>query len=131
MERWGVFSVIDHRDPIRLATEVLLYDKLAVPTPEDREGPDWKRWQDEKWDPEGLERVLAVLRPRNLVQETKWDATRQDEWATLLAPRPAPRWRRPMPKWLDSRTVLKFAGTTSRRSGTWRRDCLIWSRGRR
>ena len=86
MERWGVFSVIDHRDPIRLAAEVLLYDKLAVPTPADKEGePDWQRWQHKKWDPEGLEKVLALLRPHNLVRETKWDAERQAEWASLLA----------------------------------------------
>lgn len=85
MDRWGVFSVIDHRDPIRLATEVLLYDKLAVPTPTDRDGPDWQRWQRAKWDPEGLDNALALLRPHDLVRETSWDATRQAEWAVLFA----------------------------------------------
>ena len=40
MERWGAFSVVDHKDPIRLAIEPLLYDKIAVPTPVDDHGSE-------------------------------------------------------------------------------------------
>jgi hypothetical protein len=30
-ERWGTFSVIDHKDPAELIPEVLLYDRLVIP----------------------------------------------------------------------------------------------------
>lgn len=32
-ERWGTFSVIDHRSIETLVPEVLLYDRLVIPTP--------------------------------------------------------------------------------------------------
>jgi hypothetical protein len=32
-ERWGTFSVIDHRNVSALATDILLYDRLVNPTP--------------------------------------------------------------------------------------------------
>ena len=51
IERWGAFSVIDHKDDRKLATEVLIYDRLLIPTPMHW---DLERWEKEEWDPKGL-----------------------------------------------------------------------------
>jgi hypothetical protein len=80
MERWGAFSVIDHKNEIKLATELLLYDKIAVPTPTDRDGKDWKRWEQEGWEPEKLMNIIDRLKPARLVQEVEWDANREQSW---------------------------------------------------
>jgi hypothetical protein len=77
---WGAFSVIDHKNEIRLATELLLYDKIAVPTPTDRHGPDWNRWEDEGWQPEKLMNIVDRLKPARLVQEVEWNANREQSW---------------------------------------------------
>jgi hypothetical protein len=58
-QRWGTFSVIDHKDPARLIPEVLLYDHLVIPvppTPEER-----NRWHDRGWEPDLLDERLAIL----------------------------------------------------------------------
>jgi hypothetical protein len=80
MERWGAFSVVDHKDPIRLAIELLLYDRIAVPTPADDHGNDWARWQRNKWQPQALMNVVDRLRPHGLVEEVKWDLDREKAW---------------------------------------------------
>src|SRR5262245_16558643 len=80
MERWGVFSVIDHKDDIRLAIELLLYDKIAVPTPMDDHGPDWQRWERNGWDPAKLMKRVAQLKKNALVVEAEWDLDRQKNW---------------------------------------------------
>jgi uncharacterized membrane protein len=41
IERWGAFSVVDHKDARKLAADVLLYDRLVLPTPMD--------WDRERW----------------------------------------------------------------------------------
>src|SRR4051794_538491 len=80
MERWGVFSVIDHKNDVGLATELLLYDKIAVPTPMDERGDDWKRWERAGWEPERLMKVVERLKGAGLVEETTWDLDRQKNW---------------------------------------------------
>jgi hypothetical protein len=80
MERWGAFSVVDHKDPIRLAIELLLYDKIALPTPADNHGPDWERWETNEWRPQALIDVVDRLKPHNLVEEVKWDLDRENAW---------------------------------------------------
>jgi hypothetical protein len=75
IERWGAFSVVDHKDARKLAAEVLLYDRLVLPTP-----PEWdrERWVEKKWDPEGLERRIAQL--GDVAIPATWDLDRQKEW---------------------------------------------------
>jgi hypothetical protein len=80
MERWGVFSVIDHKNDLSLATELLLYDKIAVPTPMDRDGDDWNRWQGNNWEPDKLMTMVERLKPPRLVIETDWNLDRQKNW---------------------------------------------------
>ena len=81
MERWGAFSVIDHTDPYRLAIDLLLYDKICVPTPMDgMGGQDWERWYNEGWQPDVLMRIIEKLRVFGLVEEAEWDLDRQLNW---------------------------------------------------
>jgi hypothetical protein len=76
VERWGAFSVVDHKDARKLAADVLLYDRLVLPTP-----PAWdiERWNDKKWDPAGLEKRLEQL--DKLAIRATWDLERQKQWS--------------------------------------------------
>lgn len=92
MERWGVFSVIDHKNEIMVATELLLYDKIAVPTPMARDGDDWnresddwRRWQCNGWEPEKLADLIKHLEAKRLVVEANWDLDRQKAWKNAFA----------------------------------------------
>jgi len=80
MERWGALSVKDHIDVRALAGDVLLYDRLVVPTP-----PDWDvaRWEQEGWDPEGLKQRLKKL--EGLVYRANWGVKEQEGWANEFA----------------------------------------------
>jgi hypothetical protein len=76
IQRWGAFSVVDHKDARKLAADVLLYDRLILPTP-----PDWdrERWVKEGWDPEGLN--LRIKQLGELAIPAIWDLDRQKQWA--------------------------------------------------
>lgn len=77
IERWGAFSVIDHKNDRQLAAEVLLYDRLLIPTPMDW---DRDRWAANGWDPDGLDRKLEEL--GEIAIRANWDQDRQKDWAT-------------------------------------------------
>ena len=77
MERWGAFSVIDHKNEVALATELLLYDKIAVPWPI---ASDWDRWQKEGWEPARLQAIHDRLQPAGLMMKVEWNAERQKNW---------------------------------------------------
>jgi len=97
MQRWGVFSVIDHKDKRAVAADVLLYDKLVVPTPINRAYPptviscaddkwdarDLKRWRDNDWDPDGLFSLASQLKLKGRVSEANWDPDRRKQWSKL------------------------------------------------
>jgi hypothetical protein len=82
-ERWGAFSVIDHKNTAALIPEILLYDRLVIPVPFDppvNEGSpplydDRPRWEKEQWDPQGLYKRLKEL--GNLAVKTTWNTDRQ------------------------------------------------------
>lgn len=82
-ERWGAFSVIDHKDTAALIPEILLYDRLVIPVPYApptyEGGPplydDRPRWEKEHWDPHGLDKRLKEL--GNLAVKTIWNTERQ------------------------------------------------------
>jgi hypothetical protein len=76
IQRWGAFSVVDHADARKLAADVLLYDRLVLPTPS--EG-DRQRWVREKWNPDGLELRLKQL--GDLAIPATWDLSRQKQWS--------------------------------------------------
>jgi hypothetical protein len=37
VERWRAFSVLDHKDDLKLAVELLLYNRILVPTAPDHD----------------------------------------------------------------------------------------------
>jgi len=75
IERWGAFSVVDHKDARKLAADVLLYDRLVLPTPTDW---DRERWVKNNWDPDGLDRRLDQL--ADVAIRASWDLEREKQW---------------------------------------------------
>lgn len=72
-ERWGAFSVIDHKDAAALAADVLLYDRLLLPVPPDEN--ERKRWRDNDWDPDLQDQRLKIL--GDLARPMEWNDNRQ------------------------------------------------------
>ncbi len=79
IKRWGAFSVLDHKNDRQLATEVLLYDNLLIPTPPDG---DQQRWIDQDWDPQGLKGKIKEL--GDIAIPAAWNQDRQKDWADKL-----------------------------------------------
>lgn len=75
IERWGAFSVVDHKDARKLAADVLLYDRLVLPAPP---GWDRERWEKNKWDPKGLDDRITQL--GDVAIRATWDLERQKQW---------------------------------------------------
>jgi hypothetical protein len=57
MQRWAAFSVRAHGDRASLATDLLLYDKLILPVPEDEK--EFARWARNQWKPEDLAKTVV------------------------------------------------------------------------
>jgi hypothetical protein len=75
-ETWGTFSVADHLADKAFVADVLLYDRLVIPVPDDRER---ERWEELGRAPDVLDRKLTILeepgrgKPRDsLVQRLDW-----------------------------------------------------------
>jgi hypothetical protein len=73
---WGTFSVKDHCDPGAFVAEVMLYDRLVIPTPPD--AAERARWVSQHWDPARLDMILRTLGDRAFPVE--WDAAREATW---------------------------------------------------
>lgn len=63
-ERWGTFSVKDHKMPRAFVADVLLYDRLIIPTPPDQAERD--RWFGLGWSPDLLDKKLELLGDRSI-----------------------------------------------------------------
>lgn len=82
-ERWGTFSVIDHRNTVALVPEVLLYDRLVIPVPYDPPFYDDRlRWELNGWDPDGLEKRLEQL--GDLALRKTWSPERQQMFRSRM-----------------------------------------------
>src|ERR1041385_3919423 len=79
IERWGAFSVVDHTSAKKLAAEVILYDRLLLPKPADR---DRDRWKTNKWDAEGM--IARIDQLGEIAIGVKWDLDRRKEWETHM-----------------------------------------------
>jgi hypothetical protein len=75
-ERWGTFSVIDHKNAASLVPEVLLYDRLVLPVPPDDQ--ERRRWQSKGWAPEVLDLRLEQL--GDLAIRASWDLELQKDF---------------------------------------------------
>lgn len=79
-ERWGTLSVRDHLDLEGMVANVLLYDRLVVPTPGSPE--EEKRWRQKKWRPRLLRDTLQTM--GDLAIQRPWNATRQAKYKSAL-----------------------------------------------
>lgn len=79
-ERWGTFSVIDHKNPSAFIPEILLYDRLVIPVPSNEK--DRITWTDNGWAPDLLEERLKVL--GDVAIESRWDETLQKEFQNRM-----------------------------------------------
>lgn len=74
--RWGTYSVKAHQELDRLITDILTYDVLVFPCPDD--DAEFERWHREGWDPALLARRVTQLGDHAVV--TPWDPTLRDGW---------------------------------------------------
>jgi hypothetical protein len=78
-ERWGTFSVNDHTLEYAFAADVLMYDRLIIPRPDNPE--ERSVWASAGWNPERLESFLEVLRadtPNGRAITVPWNQTTRD-----------------------------------------------------
>jgi hypothetical protein len=58
-ERWGALSERDHANASSLVAEILMYDRLIVPYPNNEE--EIERWRLNNWMPDELFKLLHSL----------------------------------------------------------------------
>ena len=74
--RWGTYSVKSHQRLDRLITDLLTYDVLVFPCPDN--DAEFDRWQREGWDPALLAHRVTQLGDHAVV--TPWDPALRDGW---------------------------------------------------
>jgi len=75
-QRWAAFSVRAHRDLGSLAADVLLYDRIILPVPED--DPERERWIRNQWNPDDI--ALRVVQSAGRIIPVPWTAQLRAEW---------------------------------------------------
>jgi hypothetical protein len=108
-ELWATYSVRDHKNwktdrstARNLAADIMLYDRLVFPVPEDGRFPEnsgrpdvrgpvewvsnqaeYDRWKEMEWDPDDQHELLDILTP--LTRKVSWNSTLQDKWRSEAA----------------------------------------------
>jgi hypothetical protein len=77
---WGCYSVADHLEPRAFVADLLLYDRLVVPTPS---ADDLQRWE-EQWDPARQARLLDILGP--FAERMEWSPGLREQFALEWSP---------------------------------------------
>lgn len=85
-ERWGTFSVEDHKFIGPLVSDILCFDKLVFPYPENKEERGY--WQEKGWDPDALDERLMQL--GDLAQPFKWGEAQRTTFSERFAKSRAP-----------------------------------------
>lgn len=80
-QRWGTFSVKDHRNRYAFLPELFLYDRLVIPVPANEE--ERRAWKKRGWDPDLQARKLDVL--GDLALPTHWNAHFQEQFDKQMA----------------------------------------------
>ena len=70
-ERWATLSVKDHQDAKSLIPDILMYNHLIFPIPPSYDANQIKRWKDEGWDPNLLNKRLEDL--QDIAIKIDWD----------------------------------------------------------
>jgi hypothetical protein len=89
-QRWAAFSVRAHKDLGSLAADVLLYDRIILPVPDN--DPERERWIRAQWNPDDI--ALRVLQSAGRIIPVPWTAALP--WLSLSA-----SWQRFDRLWLD------------------------------
>lgn len=79
-ERWGSFSVADHKAGDKLVTDVLTYDRLVIPFPPDQ--AERERWRNRGWNPDLLDRRFEQLGDRAI--KVPWDEYRRENFSASM-----------------------------------------------
>jgi hypothetical protein len=82
-ERWAAFSVKDHKDAAALVADVLLYDRLILPYPEDDEERAVWESEERQWDPALLDRRLEAL--GELAEPVPWNERKRRQFKDELS----------------------------------------------
>lgn len=80
-ERWGTFSVADHKRRRAFVADVLLYDRLIVPYPPSSD--ERKDWTGEGWNPDRLDSLLDVLGDDHVIR-VPWTEEKHDRFESLF-----------------------------------------------
>jgi hypothetical protein len=81
---WGTFSVADHRRRRAFVADVLVYDRLLIPVPVDK---DVERWELRDWRPDEQRQIIDVLKegdPRR-VEEIPWTSWLEESFVKRKA----------------------------------------------
>lgn len=76
-ETWAVYSVRDHKQPYAFVADVLLYDRLRIPT---ASPDDWDRWIRKQWQPDRQSSFVRAL--GNRAKPLEWNADQRERWST-------------------------------------------------
>jgi len=75
-QRWAAFSVRAHRDLASLTADILLYDRIILPVPED--DPERERWIRKQWNPDDI--AKRVVQSAGRIIAVPWTAELRAEW---------------------------------------------------
>lgn len=124
---WATYSVVDHLPPPRgrdlheLAADIVLFDRLVFPVPEEgifpensgfphqmgpvewkRDESEWSRWEKNGWDPQAQQKLLEILEP--VTRKVHWNSTLREEWRIEAAKEARPKV--PESAFIATKTVL-------------------------
>ena len=80
-ELWGTFSVGDHLRRRAFVADVLLYDRLVIPTPPETDDAEQKRWREMGWRPDRQRQLLSLM-PSNHLVKVPWTESHRENWET-------------------------------------------------
>src|SRR5438128_2340151 len=78
-ELWGTFSVGDHLRRRPFVAEVLLYDRLVVPTPPDSDLDEQRRWREQGWVPSRQQELLNLIGQDRVIR-VPWTEFHRQNW---------------------------------------------------
>ena len=81
-ELWGTFSVGDHLRRRAFVADVLLYDRLVIPTPPESDTTEEQRWCDMGWRPERQQRILKLIGQDRVIR-VPWTQGHRNGWEAL------------------------------------------------
>lgn len=84
-QRWAAFSVKAHLDIKALAVDLLLYDRLILPTPADEK--EHGRWESREWNPNEL--ALRIVQSGGAILPVPWTDRLRAEWREEMSERRA------------------------------------------